>query len=379
MAEQFVGIEIETSGDTLADNAVLDLQTKWPGWEPNDADQEVVMIETIAPMAAEVASAAAQMDEAVVEAIGRLLLGEEYEDGTPAVSEVTITLVSSQTLTIDAGAEIDIDGFAFTIDEDVVFTADDEVTDIAVTASENGTEYNDLPGDSVNMITALAQVDTVTLEAPTSGGTDEELRSEYLNRVSRLMRLRARTIVTVRDHELFAMDFEGIGRALAVHDGERAVEVFVTEDDGTTVPAPTKTALEALLEDDEYRLVNTTVTVSDPTYTTITVVFDVVLYPGYGSEAIDAAEAAVLDYLDPANYGKPRLPGQDAVDATLWYNDPVIRAKRLIDVIGEVPGVDYVDTITITGDAGSDAGDDWTMAGTVALPDTDSVATGSIA
>jgi hypothetical protein len=56
MAEFFIEVPIETDADALADNAIDVLQAQWTDWEPNEGDPEVIQIEALSQMAADVAT-----------------------------------------------------------------------------------------------------------------------------------------------------------------------------------------------------------------------------------------------------------------------------------------------------------------------------------
>jgi hypothetical protein len=141
--------------------------------------------------------------------------------------------------------------------------------------------------------------------------------------------------------------------------------VYVADAAGEAMGASWKTAMLAVFND--YRLVNTIITISDPTYTTITVTYTVKAYPGFDPVDLkDRINAELANYLGPANWGKPTYG--DPSSAPGWVNDTVVRQFKLVDLIGNVMGVDYVSSLSISGSAGSASGSNWQMPGTVALP-----------
>lgn len=367
MADEFVTVPIESDTQTLADNAIAQLRTTWPDWTPNDGDLEVIQIEALAPMAQNAAETASRVPAAIFRRYGTDLIGIPYTQGTPALTTTTWTLVSNPAgRTIPADTQIAIDGFAFAVElTQIVPAATLVVAGITMAATENGVAANDLTGVSVSMISALDWVESITVDATTAGGADEENDVVYQDRLSRELQLQAKTLVTTRDFELMGLSVAGVGRLVAFNDGERNVLVVGTDLVGEPLSAPIKALLVDLYE--AYRQVNTVVTVDDATYTTIGVTYTVKAYPGYDATDLEARIDVVLsDVLDPNEWGRPKGFGDPGTQG--WFNETVVRKNKLIDLIGDVEGVDYVDTLTLTGSAGSaDAGGNWLLPGTVSL------------
>lgn len=367
MAEEFfVALEIETSGQQLADEAVERLEAEWPDWEPNDGDLEVVQIETLAPMAEDAAESAALVPPAILRAYGTKLIGRSYEEGERATTNLTITARDTAGHIIPVDAEFDIDGFAFTADvETTIPEGSDEVSGVVVHAADPTTDANGLLGDSVTPISSLAFIDHATVETPTAGGTNPESDTDYQNGLSRDLLLQAKTIITTRDFELWSLSKAGVGRATAEHLGDRQVTVVVTTEAGEVVPTSIKNELAD--EFAEFRLVNTVVTFTDPTYTTISITYTAKALPGYDFTDLESRiNAMLMELLSPANWGSPKT--REAGSTPDWVNEDVVRAYFLVDRIADVEGVQYVESISIFGNAGAASGDNWTMPGTYALP-----------
>lgn len=364
MPDYFVDLEIETDAQVLADDAVDRLQTRWPQWEPNEGDLEVIQIEALAPMAENAAEVAAIVPHAIFREYGNKLIGRPYSAGSPATTTLTIDFVDTAGYVIPAGSEVDIDGFAFTFDTEIVAASGSaQVTGAAVSAAIDSEEANGLAGDNVSMISGVAGVDAISLEAPTSGGSDPEDDEAYESALSGDLMLQAKTLITTRDFEIWALSKAGIGRAVAEHTGDRAVNVAVATAEGEVVATPIKN--ELIADYDQYRLVNTVLTFLDPTYTTMSVTYTVKALPGFDFTDLEARiDAMLAALLSPANWGQPK--GHTAIAA--WVNDATVRANLLIDRIGDVEGVNYVTSLSISGSAGSASGSNWVMSGTYALP-----------
>jgi Baseplate J-like protein len=356
--EDFVELPFTADSASLADAAIEELQRRWEGWEPNDADLEVILIEALAPMAANAAAVAANMPAAALRMIGTKLFEIAYENALPATTLVTVTTVdvSSEDRTISAGSEMEIDGQAFTTVADaIVLALQSEVKGVLVQAVEPGAAGNGLIGSVTAPISMPVWVGTIVLEAVTSDGVDSEEDTAYQNRVSRDLRLRAKTLVTAKDYELQALNEDGIGRAHAFPDVEtREMPVCLTDPEGKPALAPVKEAL--LAEYEKLRLSNWLVKLTDPTYTEVGVKWEVLAYPGYDHGDLEGRINSLLrQVLSPTGYSM--------IGDGEWWNEPTIYLDKLIALIGNVVGVDRVQKIEINGAAA-----DFTMAGTVPLP-----------
>jgi hypothetical protein len=373
----FVDVSIETDGQTLADNAIAALQARWPGWQPNDGDLEVVLIEMLSQMAASAAQGAGIVPAAIFRAYGTDLIGLPYQDGTKAITTVTFTVKDNAGYVIPAGSAIAIDDFEFTTDLVTTIAAGaTTAAGVAVTAAEIGTAYNTLAGATVAPITSLSFVTGITVDTPTHGGVEAQTDLDYQAALSAQLLLQAKTLVVARDYELWALAYAGIGRAVAQWVSDRTVRVTIADNSGEVVATPTKTALAA--DYALYQQVNTVTTIADPTYTTIGVDYTVHPLPGFDTaDLLVRINAMIRDQLSPANWGRPKS-GDPALSLG-WVSDTTVRVYRMVDRIGDIEGVDYVTAVTLTGSAGTLQGNgDWLMPGNVPLPRAGTIGPGHI-
>lgn len=146
----------------------------------------------------------------------------------------------------------------------------------------------------------------------------------------------------------------GAGAAVAVttpeagvsenDDAERALTVAVRAADGQPVDSDTKAEADALLQ--SQREENFLVYIIDPTYTNVTAAFTFVPRPGYDPVDVKTrAQAAVLEYLSPAQWGLPP-EGDDVVWET---GNDVIYVNEIISTVDLVPGVRRVVSATLNG------------------------------
>jgi hypothetical protein len=95
------------------------------------------------------------------------------------------------------------------------------------------------------------------------------------------------------------------------------------------------------------REVNFVVNSIDPAYTTIDVVAEVVILPGFDSATVlDMVEAALNDYLDPANWG--RAQSGDGRFSRPWINTTTVAYLNIARTILMVEGVAFISPGTLT-------------------------------
>jgi len=121
--------------------------------------------------------------------------------------------------------------------------------------------------------------------------------------------------------------------------------------------------LLALYNAPNQRLVNVTNQVSDPTFTTVNVVYSVVSDPNVSATDLVARINGVIGTeLSPLGWGVPSA-GDPGSISTTWINQTTVYLNRMVQVIGRVTGVNYVSSLTLNGSAANLA-----LSGTVPLP-----------
>lgn len=348
MADEYISLEMTVEETTITDEAIARLQDRWPTWEPNEADLEVVQLENVASMAAAVAETAASVPSTILQTLGLELFGVEPGLGSPAVGLLTITFIDTVGgYIVPAGSAFDVGGYAFETVNDVQSVPGNAVVaDVSIQATEEGTEFNDIPAGPVDPISPLTVITAATLQAATTGGADPDEDEEYMARLLRELRLNGRCLTTLRNYEEFALSYEDVGRALALNNGPRAVAVFLLGSDGAVVSSARKAAL--LTEFDSAREVNTATTLFDPAFGVIDVSYAVVAYPGFdAADLIVRCNAKLAEMLDPLFWGRPKFIGD--IQTELWINDTVVRRNKMIDALGDVEGVNYVYSLILSG------------------------------
>lgn len=359
--DYFVTVPIETDSQTLAQRGIDNLRAKWPNWSDDDGDLGTVQFQSIAPMAADAAVAASRMFLAAFRTFGTKLADVPYGTGSPATTTVSFHFTDALGHRVPEGFEVDIDGYAFAVEADVDVAAGvDTVSGVVVTATVMGAEQNDLMGDSVVPIGSLSYVEDVVLDSPTDGGSDPEDDPSFQSRLVVEQRLKARTLVTPPNFEADALQEPGIGRALVIKDNARNFTAVFTDDAGE----PVSQAIKDRVNDRwlAYRQVNTTFNMPDATYTDIDLAGTIVAYPGFDkADLLARINELLASWLAPGVWGRPKNFGD--IGSSTWYNENTVRRNKIIDLIGDVTGVNYVGgDLTINGAAA-----DFVLPGTVAL------------
>jgi len=219
---EYIEIPIETDPELLAQEAFDFLQARISGWVPNDANLETIMIEAMSLMTAEARDVASAVPTDVFRYYGELV-GIEPQEATHAVSTVDFALIDNLGYTIPAGTQIGIRTsgdnlvpFQVTADT-VIAPGSTTALDVPIQAVEPGVESSGLPDTSpVELIDILDFIDTITLNAETTGGIDAELTEDYLNRLRLRLRLLAPRPILANDFAIFAQDIAGVERAIAL-------------------------------------------------------------------------------------------------------------------------------------------------------------------
>jgi hypothetical protein len=302
------------------------------------------------------------------------------------MAQTTWTVRDALGYTIPQGTLIGIpasgsDTLPFATVEDVIVAIGSTTAAIVCQAVDAGADANGLTG-TPDLIDALTWVTGIALDAPTSGGVDEELADDYLNRLRELLTLLAPTPILPNDFAVLAKTNPAVYRATAIDlhqagvpenpaaaagtpippasaDGvERCVTVAVVAEDGTPVGMPVRQEVADFL--DAQREVNFLAYVIDPTYTTIAVDFTVTAYAEYDPDDVVARTiAALAAYLQPTTFGVPPFG-----DQAVWLADSHVRYLEVAQVINATEGVNYIVTLTVNGGIA-----DVALTGTAPLPE----------
>jgi uncharacterized phage protein gp47/JayE len=360
----FIDVPVVTDTDSLKQTALDSLTDS--GWNPEDGDPEVVVVEALAPAAQNAAEVAAVVFPAIWRKFGTDLAGIPYLQGVAAEALATFTLVDDGAAhTIPDETAIQIGGIYFqTVGATAVSAHATTATGVLVRAVNDGADGNDLTG-SAQLVNTLAWVTAVTLTTTSSGGADAEDDDGYQDRLRPEIQSQGPP-VTDEDFAVKAFDTPGVGvgRATAVTTAAKTVTVSVTDILGNPLTSDDKTAISAYLADK--REVNFVVTVQDATYNYLAITFSFHLASGFVQQTvIDNIATALQGLLNPATWGSTASVDPLTAPANAWGNETTVRLSRITALIQDVRGVDYISsgTVKINGTAA-----DFTLTGTAPLP-----------
>lgn len=362
--------EISTDPAELEEIAFEYLGEQFRGWEPADGDLTTWLIRAHARMVAEERDVAADVPfEQILRPFGEKIHGVTPRVARPAEVKAVVTLRDGKGYTIPAGTEVLVrtsgdDGVTMAVTEDVTVPAPRQgergVTTADVTlraiAGREGTAGNGLRKGvndvvPIRPLEFIASIELVEREV-SSGGSDAETDEQYLQRLVDELALTSPVPILPDDFaQLARQTHESVGRALALntydpgtgtYGHERTVTVVVATAAGEPVPEDARRGVQARLE--AMRELNWRCPVIDPTYTRIDVTFEATAWPGENPATVtDAALAALRFALSPANWGTG--PGAGANPG--WHDDPTVRYLEVAQVLNEVPGLRYVDSLQI--------------------------------
>jgi hypothetical protein len=369
--------EVPDDPDANAE-AILDrLQDSLPDWVPNDGDPLTVLASELGREQADLAALALLAVETAVAGIGETVFGVPSLQAVSATQLVELTLSAADTLTTDflvvgttsGGVEVSLSPTS-------TVALPLGVTQVVFSAITPGEDGNGIPTGPLTIATATPSVVSAVAISVSDGGRDAETLDQYLDRL-------ADTLATLRVGGVRAEDLAALARGVAgVHRAygidlynpsapavpeERTATVFPVDEAGQPVSAGIKADLANYLE--SLREVNFQVFVADPTYTAITVAYTAVGETGTIPAAVETEiNVALGRYLSPAYWGST-----DA-DPQAWVTSPKVRYLDVARIIGSVPGVAYVDTLTVNGGTA-----DVTLTGTGAvLPAANATISGTV-
>jgi len=362
----YIPLPIDIEPVDIEQDAFDYIAAQVPGWSPSPGNLEAWLIEALAQTAGELRAIAAIVPDTIFAYYGASILGFAQYDAVPATAITTWTAKDGAGYTVPAGTVIALtpaastDAYAFQLVSDLVFAPGTTVVSgVETQALEAGAAASDLTG-TVAVIDQVVYISSVTLDAATYGGVDEEADDQYLSRLSTYLTLLApRPIIPADFAKLVTSEIEGVARATAIDLYQpgpppatgvpRCCTVAVCDSNGNACSSTVKANALALLQ--SAREVNFLVYVIDPTSNPIDVTFHVQCFPGYSNSDVAARVTQAIDaFLNPATWG---LPPYGDTSGQSWINTTVCRYLELAQAVSNVAGVAYIETLTQCAHGGS--------------------------
>src|SRR5215831_12460441 len=253
----YIPVPVEVEAVDLAAEAFDYITQQVDGWSPSPGNLEAWLIEALAQIAGELRALVALVPDAIFEFYGESVVGLPPYPPVQATALTTWTAQDAGGYMIDAGTVIAITptasatGYAFAVEADTPIPAGSTtVSGIVCRALEAGAAASGITGD-VTVIDPLSFVSGVTLDAPTTGGQDDEQTDAYLSRLSALLTLLTPRPILPQDFAILAQrTIPEVARAVAIDlynpgppidaNAPRCVSVAVVDSAGEAVAASVK-------------------------------------------------------------------------------------------------------------------------------------------
>lgn len=388
-----ITVGIENDPAELAATALEYLENSIPGWTGAPGGLDTLIVEALSEEAALAVDVASGVADDVFRAFGPIA-------GVPSLEAVAATTVVTFTTdtagrTIPANTTVglrddDATLWAFSVPADTLVAGTSLA--IEVQALEEGAASSGLSG-TVEIITAPAFVTGVAVSSPSSGGADPEPDDVFGSRLAETLTLSSPRPILPGDFALLARTIPGVYRATGIDllkpssgsgavptpagaettGNARTVTVAVTDVSGLATGSPVRTAVANYLTSE--REINFLVYVVDALYQAIAVTVTVKVWPGNDLATVAAeVQAAIRAFLSPSAWG-----GGPTDDPAVWLDEPVLTVGMLYEVIGAVPSVRKVNSLTFGPSGGSMGTADITLAGSSARPALTTTVAGTVA
>lgn len=358
--------EIDTDLDAVTDRLLDGMGDRIDGWEPVEGALEVALAEELGREVAVMNQTFVDLAEYAVAGFGQTVFQFPAYLGEPASVPVTITVTVTGAV-IPAGFTVvgvnsNGEEVAFQLPEERVSTST-TMTAVLV-ATDLGAYGNGIPASTMTVATVTTTVVSVAATAESAGGRDPEPINAYLDRLTDYLASLRPGGVNARDLAALARTVPGVHRAIAADlynpaapgtPTERTATVFCVDETGHAVASGVLDEVRGVLE--RSREVNFIIHVVNPNYTRVQIAYTAVAEQGADPAVVEAE-------IDAALGGWLTSWGSTVDDPQAWVETTKVRRLEAARVAGSVPGVAYLDTLTINGSSTADLD----LAGPAALP-----------
>ena len=335
----------DADAQALIDDAKADLATKLPDLVLREGTIEAVLIEALGLAGAELIYAINRLPAATFEGL-LLLYGIARDAGAPPDVTLRVTVADTAGYVFPAGLRARLavaggDPLTFTTTTEITIAPGATTGTSPAVADRNTADVNGTAAGAIlELLDAYPSVQTIDTTTTVANGRAEETSAAWRDRgILRLARL-SDVLSVPRHFVAAALETAGVTRAMAVDNWNSATGLaangFITVavyGAGGTISAGGKTAIQVALDDRAQA--NLSVSVVDPTITSVAVTVDVIRKAGYTDAQVKANITTALDaYLNPQTWGAELALGS-AWPATVYRNE-------LISIIDQAEGVSRV-------------------------------------
>lgn len=222
MHEPYISPPIAVDQTTLALATYERIQAVYVEWEPHEGNLEVILINAVANMIAELRETASDVPAQIFAYLGSSILGIPRQDAVEATAMTTWTMKDNAGYTVEQGTLIGIpvsgsEVQPFEVIADFTVAAGDtQATAVEVRAINEGEAPNDATGAPYLLDARYDYVTAVALTSGPSGGQDRETTDAYLNRLRARYEILAPRPILPDDFAVMATDIEQVDRAMAI-------------------------------------------------------------------------------------------------------------------------------------------------------------------
>lgn len=365
---EYLDFQIETDPEVIAQLGFDEMQARIPGWDPIPGELDTALIQANARIAAQVRASAGIVPISVFRyiatqfgltpSLGQAAVGvasiASYDNVgnhlIPAGTQFTSTAPSTgQDLTWQTTADALIPlGFNSIAGVPIVCLTPGVVGN-GILTSGSPAAPGLYPVDALGFISVAVFFPTATY-----GGFDGDTDAQFFQRILRRFSLQASAPILPIDFAILAVDSAAPGtRAIAI-DGydavattsgnARTVTIFTIDASGALLSPTAKSDILAIVQ--ARREINWNIYVADPVLFQVSVKFTAHAIPGYLAADVQAAAIAALTaYLSPATWGTPAV--STLTNWTLLEGWDKVRLGELYEVLNNVDGVAYIDTLNL--------------------------------
>ncbi|MDQ5975489.1 MAG: hypothetical protein QG661_2698 [Actinomycetota bacterium] len=341
------------------DAALALLETLAPGARPRNGSVEAILLESIATANADTIYALNRVITLVVEGILGLYGIPRYA-GASASGVVTLTLDGSRTLTVTAGQRLSepSTGLVLLVTTTTSVTSATSIA-LPVHTEEPGGAGNAITvGTSIDLLDAIPYAVSAAVTTALTGGSDAESDTSYVDRASTVLARVTSSLVLPIHFIAYCLEDPRVNRATAIDLYEPGGTIgadtghltVYTYGYSAQLSAEIREELRAAMHEISASMV--TVHVEPATLVTQAVTCEVTALAGYDPGDLETTiTAALTAWMTPNSW--------------TWGDD--VRQTDIIALLADIPGVDFVDAVTVPSGTTALAADELATIGTITV------------